>query len=83
MTVELSDLVTHIVESDDANQFSAVLEQYLQEGTFAAYDQWVFGTTQNLAAYQNWIGTHNEEYQSFAKAQQGKIFKVPDAQYYH
>ena len=28
--------------------------QLLQEGMFDAYNQWIFGTAQNLAAYQNW-----------------------------
>ena len=53
-------------------------EQYLQEGLFPAYNQWIFGATQNLANYQNWISTHAEEYAAFNKFQQGRIFKIPD-----
>ena len=31
-------------------------EQLLELGLFPAYNQWIFGAAQNLAAYQNWIG---------------------------
>jgi Tfp pilus assembly protein PilF len=58
-------------------------EQYLEEGLFPAYNQWIFGASQNLAGYQSWIGTHPEEYAAFNKFQQGRIFKMPDGQYYH
>jgi len=58
-------------------------EQYLQDGLFPAYNQWIFGASQNLAGYQNWISTHAEEYAAFNKFQQVRIFKVPDGQYYH
>jgi tetratricopeptide (TPR) repeat protein len=58
-------------------------EQYLEEGLFPAYNQWIFGATQNLANYQSWISTHPEEYAGFNKFQQGRIFKVPEGQYYH
>jgi len=58
-------------------------QQLLTEGIFPAYDQWIFGAAQNLASYQNWIGTHPEEYAAFNKFQQGRIFRIPDGQYYH
>ncbi len=58
-------------------------EQFLQEGLFPVYNQWIFGSAQNLAAYQNWISTHAEEYAEFSKFQQAKIFKVPAGEYYH
>lgn len=56
--------------------------QLLQEGMFNAYNQWLFGTVENLAAYDNWTKTHNEEYASFATFQKGRIFKMPSGQYY-
>ncbi len=56
-------------------------EQFLEEGLFPAYNQWIFGSAQNLASYQNWTGTHAEEYAAFNKFQQGRIFKVPEGQY--
>jgi len=58
-------------------------EQLLQEGLFPVYNEWIFGSAQNLAAYQNWISAHAEEYAAFSKYQQGRIFKVPPGEYYH
>jgi len=57
--------------------------QLLQEGLFEAYNQWLFGTAQNLAAYQTWINTHSTDYNEFARFQKGRIYKVPTGQYYH
>jgi tetratricopeptide (TPR) repeat protein len=57
--------------------------QLLQDGLFEAYNQWLFGTAQNLAAYQNWTTTHATEYNEFSKFQRGRIFKLPSNQYYH
>ncbi|MEO6219330.1 MAG: tetratricopeptide repeat protein [Ginsengibacter sp.] len=58
-------------------------EQLLEEGLFPAYNQWIFGAAQNLSGYQNWTSSHNEEYIAFNKFQQGRIFKIPEGQYYH
>ena len=58
-------------------------EQLLQEGLFPAYNQWIFGASQNLSNYQTWISTHAEEYEAFNKFQKGRIFKTPEGQYYH
>jgi Tfp pilus assembly protein PilF len=58
-------------------------EQLLQEGLFPAYNQWIFGASQNLSNYQNWISTHAEEYEAFNKFQKGRLFKTPEGQYYH
>jgi Tfp pilus assembly protein PilF len=58
-------------------------EQLLQEGLFPAYNQWIFGASQNLSNYQNWISTHAEEYEAFNKFQKGRVFKTPEGQYYH
>ena len=57
--------------------------QLLQDGMFEAYNQWLFGTVQNLAAYQNWITTHSADYIEFIRFQNGRIYKVPPGQYYH
>jgi tetratricopeptide (TPR) repeat protein len=56
--------------------------QLLQEGMFDAYNQWLFGAVQNLAAYQNWTITHAGENDEFIKFQRGRIFKIPAGQYY-
>jgi len=71
---------------DYANQFPYRLfelqRQLLQSGMFDAYDQWLFGSVQNLAAYQNWTNTHTDEYNSFAHFQDGRTFRIPKGQYY-
>jgi len=56
--------------------------QLLQSGMFDAYNQWLFGSVQNLASYQNWVNTHAEEYNAFDHFQKGRIFKIPQGQYY-
>lgn len=57
--------------------------QLLQEGMFDAYNQWVFESVQNLAAYQNWTVLHATEYNDFTKFQRSRIYKAPPGQYYH
>lgn len=57
-------------------------KQLLQEGLFDAYNQWIFGSVQNLAVYQNWTITHSTDYNDFSHFQKGRIFKLPAAQYY-
>ncbi|MEI6947944.1 tetratricopeptide repeat protein [Paraflavisolibacter sp. H34] len=69
-----------------ANKFPFRLFDYhrqlLQEGMFDAYNQWLFGTVENLAAYENWTKTHSDAYTSFSAFQKGRIFKMPAGQYY-
>jgi tetratricopeptide (TPR) repeat protein len=56
--------------------------QLLQEGMFGAYNQWLFGTVENLASYDSWTKTHDEEYKNFTAFQKTRIFKMPSGQYY-
>ncbi len=56
--------------------------QLLQEGMFDAYNQWLFGTIENLAAYENWTKAHADEYNGFHAFQQNRVFKMPSGQYY-
>jgi tetratricopeptide (TPR) repeat protein len=56
--------------------------QLLQEGMFDAYNQWLFGPVENLAAYDNWIKTHSEQYTAFNNFQRNRVFKMPAGQYY-
>jgi Tfp pilus assembly protein PilF len=56
--------------------------QLIQEGMFAAYDQWLFGTVENLSNYDSWIKTHDEEYKNFTAFQKNRVFKMPAGQYY-
>jgi len=57
-------------------------QQLIREGMFEAYNQWLFGTVENLPAYDNWIKTHNEAYTKFTNFQRGRVFKMPAGQYY-
>lgn len=57
-------------------------QQLLREGLFDAYNQWIFGSVQNLAAYQAWVNTHPATYEEFLGFQKGRIFKVPAGEYY-
>jgi hypothetical protein len=61
----------------------ALQQQFLQDGLFEAYNQWVFATAQNLPAYQNWTTAHSKEYNELTRFLEGRIFKVPKGQYYH
>ena len=56
--------------------------QLLQEGMFNAYNQWLFGASENVAAYDNWTRAHAEEYNGFTAFQKSRIFKMPAGQYY-
>lgn len=56
--------------------------QLLQEGMFEAYNQWLFGSVENLAAYDNWTKTHPDQYEAFNKFQRNRVFRMPSGQYY-
>jgi tetratricopeptide (TPR) repeat protein len=56
--------------------------QLLSEGMFEAYNQWLFGPSENLAAYDNWTKTHPEEYNGFNAFQKTRVFRMPPNQYY-
>lgn len=57
-------------------------QQLLKEGMFEAYNQWLFGPVENLAAYDAWTKTHAEQFASFDNFQKNRIFKMPVGQYY-
>ena len=56
--------------------------QLLKDGMFDAYNQWIFGAAGNLPTFQTWTNTHSDDYNRFINYQKGRIFKVPDGQYY-
>jgi tetratricopeptide (TPR) repeat protein len=58
-------------------------KQYIQEGIFEAYNQWVFANEQNMDAYKKWNTDHPKEYAALNRFLQDRIFKVPAGQYYH
>ncbi len=57
-------------------------QQLIREGMFEAYNQWLFGTVENLAAYDNWTKTHTDAYTKFSNFQKSRVFKIPSGQYY-
>ena len=56
--------------------------QLLKEGTFDAYNQWLFGSVQDLPAFETWTKTHSDEYKQFTATQSNRMFKVVKGQYY-
>lgn len=58
------------------------LQYLLRQGTFEAYNQWLFGPAADAGAYQNWTKTHEEEYLLFSNYQRNKLFKMPLGQHY-
>jgi hypothetical protein len=56
--------------------------QLLKDGMYDAYNQWIFGAAQNLPAFQAWSNAHGDEYNRFVNFQKGRIFKLPEGQYY-
>jgi hypothetical protein len=60
-----------------------IQRQFLQDGLFDAYNQWIFATAQNLPAYQNWITANTSQYHELSRFQKSRIFKVPVGQYYN
>jgi Tfp pilus assembly protein PilF len=57
-------------------------QQLLKEGLFEAYNQWLFGAAENLAAYDSWSKLHADQYEAFNAFQRNRIFKMPTGQYY-
>ena len=56
--------------------------QLLKEGSFNAYNQWLFGSAQNINAFDNWTNTHSTEYKQFTTSQSSRMFKIGSGQYY-
>jgi len=71
------------VKNRPAFKLFSYQQQLLKEGMFEAYNQWLFGATENLSAYENWVKTHTSEYAAFLALQKSRMFKVPADQYYH
>ncbi len=69
--------------SKPAFKLFSLQQQLLKEGMFEAYNQWLFGATENLSAYENWVKTHTAENAAFIALQKSRMFKIPTDQYYH
>ena len=57
-------------------------QQLLKEGMFEAYNQWLFGAVEDLAAYDSWSKTHTDQYEAFNNFQKNRVFRMPAGQYY-
>jgi tetratricopeptide (TPR) repeat protein len=57
-------------------------QQLIREGMFDAYNQWLFGTVENLTAYDSWTRAHADEYKGFVAFQKSRVFRIPAGQYY-
>ena len=57
-------------------------QQLIREGMFEAYNQWLFGTIDNLPAYDQWTKSNAEAYAKFTNFQKGRVFKMPAGQHY-
>lgn len=56
--------------------------QLLKDGMFDAYNQWIFGAAANLPVFQAWTNAHSDMYNRFINFQKGRVFKLPEGQYY-
>ncbi len=56
--------------------------QLIREGMFEAYNQWLFGPVDNLAAFDLWTRTNADTYKKFIAFQRNRVFKVPAGQFY-
>lgn len=56
--------------------------QLLQSGMFEAYNQWLFGPVENLAAYEQWTKNNAEAFENFDRFQRNRVFKMPAGQNY-
>lgn len=55
----------------------------LREGLFEAYNQWLFGSVENLTAFQTWTQLHDEEYKRFLDYIKKNTTSFSKGQYYH
>ena len=63
-----------------------LFEQYrnfLQEGIFEAYNQWLIGAENDTKDFENWTKNHPEQMQAYQQYQQNVLFKIPEGQYYN
>lgn len=56
--------------------------QLLTLGMFDAYNQWLFGSSTNLASFQTWTTANAEQYANFIRFHKSRLFKMPKGQFY-
>lgn len=57
-------------------------QQLIREGMFEAYNQWLFGPVNNLAAFDQWTKANSDAYTKFTTFRMGRVFKMPENQHY-
>lgn len=57
-------------------------QQLIRDGMFEAYNEWLFGPVENLAAFDQWTKAHADEYGKFVSFQRNRVFKMPQGQHY-
>jgi len=57
-------------------------QELLRNGTFEAYNQWLFGMSDSTS-HQNWLALHLEEYNNFTNRRKLTLFKLPKSEYLH
>lgn len=57
-------------------------QHMLKEGVFDAYNQWLYGSVANAAAYDLWVKANDKHAEAFKKFQTARIYKIPQGQYY-
>ncbi len=57
-------------------------KQLLDANMFEAYNQWIFGAAISPDDYQTWIKNNPDPYNTFNNFQRGRVFKLPQGQYY-
>lgn len=57
-------------------------KQLLEANMYEAYNQWIFGAAIHPDDYQTWIKNNPEAYNKFNDFQRGRVFKLPNGQYY-
>jgi tetratricopeptide (TPR) repeat protein len=86
LTMILSRFILDWYAGTNATKFPFKLfdfqRQLLEEGMFDAYNQWLFGPVEDLAAYDSWTKTHADQYTAFNNFQKTRVFKMPTGQYY-
>lgn len=63
-------------------QLFSYQQQLIKEGMFEAYNQWLFGTVDNLPAFDQWTKSNAEAYEKFTRFQRNRVFKMPARQHY-
>lgn len=57
-------------------------QQLIKEGMFEAYNQWLFGSIEDLPAFDQWSRKNSATYTRFNEFQKSRVFKMPKGQYY-